>query len=1252
MKRRGKYFWAWALLLSGVILLLFSFLLGSVYSNNNSTASHAKYIERYINKAFENYTALMNDPAYVNKLLTSQETYNDIDYLRNEPFDIFIYKETPSQHFLKFWSTPLVLPDKNTLSGPNGQSFLKLPNGYYYVHKSQLKAHPDYRAYFLILIKHSFFIETENLQDEFPFNSGLSKMVDVSFAKTPYPVMVEGQPIFYLAEKHSTENATADSILSFVLKIVGLFSFFIGLYLFIRNYFALYDSLKEAFVFVLLMLICRGILFFCRDFMNYDQFELFDPVIYGSNYFLPSLGDLLINAIVFCWISVFLWNRLSTKKLWSLQHSTNSRKRIAGTVWILGFMLCTFIIINIARGLISYSKISFDVTNFFSLNIYTIVGFFILAALSLTYYNLSRIFFKVIFSAFPKKNFVVYIIIIVASFLYFLLFMKEIDLQYFLPSVMWLLVYTFVFHEEERINHIIKFNISGLVLWIFIFSISISLLMLDEIQKAELEQRKLYTEKLATFNDVASERLIDIGNRHLNNDFFANNYHRFLNEKENLILRDSIASRDYIGFSNKYQTSIYIFDTTGQALFNPEKNSYESLNNIVLRQSRQTSQPDLYYYETGADKYAYITQRTITDISKKVIGHVFIISNPKKFEAISFHPELFKGYNSSSIVNSPVYQYAIYNENVLVSSSKRYPFVTSLLSSQLPKYKFELRVNDGYKELWYRPNVGKVVVIARENQTFLQFITLFSYMFCSFLFIVALIQIISLIIESYSNPKIKRKIGFLPTIRGQIHGTFILITVLSFIVLGVATISFFISRYRNANNERLSRTMNVVMNELQADNDLSIIMDVLSKKDDSTIASYSLKLDSIIKSTSDIQGVDINIYDLGGRLRTTSQPDVYSKGVLSTQIGPRVFYNLLRARQIETVLTDRVSNLSYTSIYSPVIGKNGVPYAIIGIPFFLSEQELNQEISTFLVTLINLNAFVFLITGLVALIIANRVTYSFTLVGDKMKKISLSGNNEQIVWERDDEIGSLVKEYNKMVVKLSDSVNRLAREEREEAWREMARQVAHEIKNPLTPMKLSLQYLQKAINEDNPNVYKLAYNVSNNLVEQIDHLSKIAADFSQFADINKVDKQIFDLHDSLSSIVALYKTDYRSTLHWMPVEQELMVLADKTQMNRLFTNLITNAIDATAGQAEPSIEITEAVEAFHLLVTVKDNGSGIPAEMQRKIFQPNFTTKSSGTGLGLAMCKTIVERSGGTIWFDTEVGTGTRFHIRLPLIVS
>ena len=364
---------------------------------------------------------------------------------------------------------------------------------------------------------------------------------------------------------------------------------------------------------------------------------------------------------------------------------------------------------------------------------------------------------------------------------------------------------------------------------------------------------------------------------------------------------------------------------------------------------------------------------------------------------------------------------------------------------------------------------------------------------------------------------------------------------------------------------------------------------------------------------------------------------------------PVAYWQLSANKMTRLVQQEKIGKLSYLSIYAPVTDEEGNAYAYMNIPYLNSQAELNQEISGFLAALINLNAFTFLIAGAFAFLVTNRITSSFSLIGDKMKQVNFGKVNEVIDWKGNDEIGILVNEYNKMVKKLEESAKALAQSEREGAWREMARQVAHEIKNPLTPMKLSIQYLQRAIDGGAENVKELSQQVAKTLVEQIDQLSKIAGDFSQFANISNVRLEEFDLSELLISLANLYQTNSNIRLQLEKEEGNYRLTADKIQINRLFTNLLKNAIEATEENNNAVIQIKQQISSGFIRIAVKDNGHGIPVAMQQKIFTPNFTTKSSGTGLGLAICKGIVEKANGNIWFETEERKGTTFFVELPL---
>jgi nitrogen fixation/metabolism regulation signal transduction histidine kinase len=301
------------------------------------------------------------------------------------------------------------------------------------------------------------------------------------------------------------------------------------------------------------------------------------------------------------------------------------------------------------------------------------------------------------------------------------------------------------------------------------------------------------------------------------------------------------------------------------------------------------------------------------------------------------------------------------------------------------------------------------------------------------------------------------------------------------------------------------------------------------------------------------------------------------------------------------------------------------------------------------VTLINLYAFVFLLSSLFTVFITRRITRTFNVIIRQFSKLNLR-KNERISWPYDDEIGLLVAEYNKMVNKVEENAAQLAQSERESAWREMARQVAHEIKNPLTPMKLNIQYLQQALRNGHANVKELADKVSASLVEQIDNLSYIASEFSNFAKMPEAKPERIELEGMMKNVIELYKNDEHIKVQVSSEDGAYNIYADRSQMMRVVNNIMENARQAIPADKPGLIDIDIKKVGEHVVIAITDNGVGISEEVSHRIFQPYFTTKTSGTGLGLAMTKKIIEFWQGEIWFDTEEGKRTTFFISLPLM--
>jgi signal transduction histidine kinase len=292
--------------------------------------------------------------------------------------------------------------------------------------------------------------------------------------------------------------------------------------------------------------------------------------------------------------------------------------------------------------------------------------------------------------------------------------------------------------------------------------------------------------------------------------------------------------------------------------------------------------------------------------------------------------------------------------------------------------------------------------------------------------------------------------------------------------------------------------------------------------------------------------------------------------------------------------------------------------------------------SAFIMTLLNAYVFIFLLAITMAVFMSRSITRPVEQLSEKLKKIRLGKKNETIHWTMDDEIGELIRDYNAMVGKLDESALLLAQNERDTAWREMAKQVAHEIKNPLTPMKLSIQYLQNAAaREDNSDLTTLISRVARTLIEQIDNLTNIASEFSSYAKMPQAQNEVFVLNDVVASVHDLFRKREDMDIQLQVPINDLYIFADKSQMIRVLNNIVKNAM-----QAIPKTR--------RGLIVIKLNFTDELVILQDKVFYPNFTTKSSGMGLGLAICSDIIQSFDGRIYFETEKGVGTTFVIELP----
>ena len=1230
------------LLILAVCLVIFSFIADQYRSGNSSMAAVQQTVEKDVQVHEKDFDKLMSDTALVRQM--DDNSYDEPQLLQLTDKQYFIFRYFINDiglHQIIFWNTQTVLPTEEIIRVKDSSGFVKLDNGYY-VWRKYASANSITIA--LIPVKWNYFVTNTYLENGFVAGKRFEKNYDISPLASAAPVKsISGSHLFYLAEK-SADVIPGNNRLSVWFRICAALLILLFIHLLATNIAAKRGLLKALLFLIPIVLSLRLLSYYLPLPLHVRQFELFDPAVYGSSFVLRSLGDLLINAVLFTWLVLFIHNQAHAKHIKLISTKPWFRWIMLAVVCI-SLLAVTFTTGQIIRSMVADSQISFDVINFFTLNIYSVTGFIVLCCIAIGYFLLSQLLLFLVKPMFPDHFWGLYLAIAVGGLVYLTFKLSIANAGFELFTLAWLVVYLLLLSKDHVSISVQKISSSKLIFWLFFFSLSLTAVIVLENSEKELSKRRHYAETLSTKADPRSETLLNTFLTDFRNDYLSANFYRFQNDSSNRFFKDSLVSGNFSGYTNNYDTRIFTFDANEQPLFNKEDAGFNELNTVLKTQAKPTNIPELFYYDESYDRFSYISRKTVTNFDGDTLGYVFVLANPKKNKTNALNLELFSRGNSNAIENSSLYAFAVYNNLQLIDSHNDYAFATRLTLEQVPKEEFEIISKNGHSELWYRAGPQKVVIIAKPSNLYIETITLFSYLFCAFLLVAGIFWLLNISLRARFKRERIRYYWQL-SIRNQIHGTVIFVSVVSFLVIGIATILFFINRYENTNREKLSRVIQVIENEVRGSLSEMLVADTAVKMNDDA---FREKLQTVINRVSQIHAVDANLYDLDGNLLVSSLPLPYTKGIISKKMDPAAFYHLNRKNEVQFFKEEQIGKLNFVSNYVPVIDAAGREYAYLNIPYFTSQSKLQEEIANFLVTIINLNAFIFLIAGIIALFITNRITRSFSFISEKMKAVNLGKMNEAIDWKRNDEIGDLVKEYNKMVSKLDDSALALAKSEREGAWREMARQVAHEIKNPLTPMKLSLQYLQKSIASKSPNVEELTANVAKTLVEQIEHLNQIAGEFSQFANIGNPTNEIFELNEVIKQVTLLHAVDDRTQIDLHVDDKPVMIHADRTHINRLFTNLILNAMQATPADRNVRINIDEIVTENTVLIKVKDNGSGINEALQSKIFTPNFTTKTSGTGLGLAMSKGIVEQAKGKIWFETEAGVGTTFFVELPV---
>ncbi len=479
------------------------------------------------------------------------------------------------------------------------------------------------------------------------------------------------------------------------------------------------------------------------------------------------------------------------------------------------------------------------------------------------------------------------------------------------------------------------------------------------------------------------------------------------------------------------------------------------------------------------------------------------------------------------------------------------------------------------------------------------------------------------------------------SLRIRIFLSMIFLILLASILIATITIYQYDEQTKEYNVKRFGRKENATIHDIEIE---------LKRKTTFPVTTENLSkiFQDRIYEIASVHNLTISMFDMNGKLLKSSIPFSFER-VEDVPLAKDVVRELANNSNHKILKSKIEKGITYQSSYSYINDPRFKRIGILELRIAQNNNEQKKELREFMARLSVVYILMFVIAIAIAYFLSSYITRSIQTISQKIKETRLNKLNEKIILNSaSSEINSLVDSYNNMIDQLEDSAVKLAKSEREQAWREMAKQVAHEIKNPLTPMRLSVQSFERRFNPEDPEIREKMAEYSQTLIQQIDVMSSIASAFSDFAKMPSPKKERLDVVDITKHALDIFTEDY---IFYQAPSHSIYAELDKTQLIRVITNLVKNATQAIKlDQPNPRIEVKVFTTDKEISITVKDNGKGISEKNKKRIFEPKFTTKTSGMGLGLPMVKNIIEAYDGTISFTSQEDVGTEFTITLPKI--
>ena len=1224
-------------------LLLWGLAIWRFYSGNKGLKAPemAEAIGKDLHKREASFEKLLKNKELLRKMLQPGELSDkDVKQLQALPFYLYAYNGLD----LLFWNNNAVIID--SALKPGNSKLLTLDRGVF-VKRFVNVQWGDTTNTVAALFPLAYYYPIENNYVSSSIAAGdhipeTTEFLDVSRAGSYTVKTLRGEHAFQVYFPYSPTDWIPDGRMLWLLLIATLLSV-AWIQMAVRHWSLSKGNGPLLYAMLAIIIGGRALLYIFGLPFGLKNTPFFSVQLYASSWFLSSLGDVVLNTLLLLWIFFIFLRSTPYRHLFDKLKDGSLRTGLA--VIFTGVLAgSVYLFSRLVISLVMDSSISFELSRFGSTNIYTIIGLLTITGITglacLVVYIMNLYLNKITGNRWLK-----YLLVVIAAVLLTILQHEDL-VKYYTGVAIWLILFV-VLLDERRLR--VKADLLGpnMVFWaLFICGFSTATIQYFNNMK-ERQTRRSFAQRIMLQRDDVTEYTFSNVARNIENDAVVLDFFKDPLPEKRGRLTEHFDALYLSGQLKRYTARVYLFNERGQGL--PDNG--DSLQYVQFNKQIENSDPVipgiLYYNEYAQDGHYYLASIAITDNSTgDKLGYVYIDLQQKRTATETVYPELLQPANLHSNAVERAYSYAVYINKNLIAQTSDFPF--PLFLRPYPRTaEFVFSEEGTESSLWYKPTENRTVRVVYKQSIWIETITVFSYLFGMVMIITFLTVLYQLYLSNIFKGRLLNRIRNI-TLSRRIHFSMLALVFISFLVIGIVTVTFFNQQYNDSNKTRLRSTMQVVA---QATHEYLRQNGSLNEDSLLNIEARDNKFKYFIANLANTQKVDINLFNNMGILEVTSQDDIYNKALLARIIRPDAYRNLFLEHKSVIIQDESIGKLKYLSCYVPIRDEYGAAVGYLNVPFFASEKYLKTQISNILVTLINLYAFIFLISSIFTGFLTRWLTRTFDIIIKQFSRINLQ-RNERIEWPYDDEIGMLVREYNKMVKTVEENAAILAQNERESAWREMARQVAHEIKNPLTPMKLNIQYLQQALRNDHPNAKQMADKVSTSLIEQIDNLSYIASEFSNFAKMPEARPEEIALNELLDVAVELYLNEQTVKVRIDKTEEKLVIFSDKSQLLRVFTNLLENAVQAIPEDREGRVHVILSKDGNNALISVRDNGQGIEEEVAERIFQPYFTTKSSGTGLGLAMTKKIIEFWQGQIWFETVEDEGTTFFIRLPIVTS